>query len=182
MRRYIFFTLSILLTISAYAQQRTIIGDIKPQNSREERILRHYNRDYNFAKRGYFGVVELGAQGGDEGSYNIEVVNGFRFNPWVALGVGTGINLVNGENVAIPVFGYLRTDILDKRVTPYFTLSAGADLYTFSRFDEKNIEARAEITCGVSVRFRSGKQICFGIGNGGNLEFSSYKFHIGLVW
>lgn len=182
MRRYIILALLSIFAISAYAQQRSIIGSIEPQNKREERILRHYNRDYRFSKRGYFGVAEVGAQSGDEGSYNIEVVNGFRFNPWVAIGGGTGVNLINGEDVAVPLFAYLRTDILDRRVTPYFTFSLGADIYTYNRTEGDAVEARAEASLGVSVRFRGGKQLCLGIGNGNNLEFSAFKFHLGFVW
>jgi hypothetical protein len=71
MKRSILFLAFALISISALCEQRSIISQIEPKNKREERILRHYFRDYRYGKRGYFGAAELGAIAGDIGCYII---------------------------------------------------------------------------------------------------------------
>lgn len=182
MRRTILLLTLALFSLTALCEQRSIISQIEPQNRREERILRHYNRDYRFGKRGYSGIVKVGAQAGDIGSYNVDVINGFSFNPWVAVGAGTGLYWNNGYGAIIPLYANVRVNILDRRVTPYGALSLGAMFHTYQSEFHPRISLLTELSIGVAVRLREGKSISFGIGNGGNFEEGSFKFSFGFVW
>ena len=163
-------------------EQRTIISQIEPKNEREERILHHYFRDYRYGKRGYFGAAELGAIAGDIGCYTVEIVNGYSFNPWVAIGAGTGLYWDNGHGAIIPLYANVRVNILDRRVTPYGAFSLGAMFRTYETQFHPQTECLGELTFGVAVRLHKGREICFGIGNGGTFEFSSFKLRLGFVW
>lgn len=182
MKRTILLLAFALLSISAMCEQRTIISQIEPKNEREERILRHYFRDYRYGKRGYFGAAELGAIAGDIGCYTVEIVNGYSFNPWVAIGAGTGLYWDNGHGAIIPLYANVRVNILDRRVTPYGAFSLGAMFRTYETQFHPQTECLGELTFGVAVRLHKGREICFGIGNGGTFEFSSFKLRLGFVW
>ena len=182
MKRTILLLAFALLSISAMCEQRTIISQIEPKNEREERILRHYFRDYRYGKRGYFGAAELGAIAGDIGCYTVEIVNGYSFNPWVAIGAGTGLYWDNGHGAIIPLYANVRVNILDRRVTPYGAFSLGAMFRTYETQFHLQTECLGELTFGVAVRLHKGREICFGIGNGGTFEFSSFKLRLGFVW
>ena len=182
MKRVTLLLLFALVSATALCEQRSIIAQIEPKNRREERILRNYFRDYKYGKFGYFGVAEIGAQAGDIGCYNLDIVNGVSFTPSVAVGVGTGIYWNNGYGAIIPLYASVRLNLLDRRVTPYGTLSLGAMFHTYQSIFHPRSETLAELSLGVAVRFRKGRELCFGIGNGGGFDTATFKFRIGYVW
>ena len=98
---------------------------------------RHINR---FADKGYFGFAEFNFALGEtytiqyDGSssesnriksYGLDIVNGYRTSPWFAIGIGIGVRYYDCEDLLIPYYIHLRTDILDRRVTPFFALNIG---------------------------------------------------------
>ena len=54
-----------------------------------------------------------------------DVVAGWRFCPQFAIGVGTGVWTMFVQNVEVPLYLHLRSDISDTRVSPYVALNAG---------------------------------------------------------
>lgn len=85
------------------------------------------SRDFNKPK-GYMGIVELSTGGSINGLKGapvaVTMVNGYRFAPHFAIGLGTGVQVIL-ENSVIPVFLHLRSDIMDNWISPYVAFNAG---------------------------------------------------------
>ena len=56
----------------------------------------------------------------------ITTVHGFRFNPKISIGLGTGIRFdPYNEDYAIPVFANVRYDILNRKISPFMAANSG---------------------------------------------------------
>ncbi len=112
-------------------------------------------------EKGYQFILEPGVAVGVD--YNevemakIDVVNGIRFNPYIALGLGTGIRSYN-EVLAVPIFLDLRVNFIKTRVSPYLSLGLGYSL----ALDETELGAFAQPAIGIS--YRIGKATAMHIG------------------
>ncbi|MBQ2424823.1 MAG: hypothetical protein II262_08505, partial [Alistipes sp.] len=146
----------------------------------------------------YFGAVNLNCIVWDDNSsvgVGAEVINGYSFNKWFMLGAGVGANLMpykgyKNEQVIealIPIFVHTRFNILDRRVTPFFSLSIGGGILV----DNYNKGASSSIyldpKLGVAVRLKSGKMVDIGISRlfGGGIWIGPYngiKFGVSYVW
>lgn len=102
-----------------------------------------------------------------------DVVAGWRFCPQFAIGVGTGVWTMFVQNVEVPLYLHLRSDISDTRVSPYVALNAG---YNFEArpavenlLDFRGAFASADIgvsynvgkyrmTTGIEARFQQGRE------------------------
>lgn len=73
-------------------------------------------------RKGYFGMVKATLPYFFTG---VDIVNGYRFCPQFAMGGGIGLQIVEYAGFSIPVYLHLRSDILEKRVSPYFALDMG---------------------------------------------------------
>ena len=94
------------------------------------------------------GTVFNGRRGNNESnsSYGTDIAIGYRFLPQLALAVGTGAHAYSNktltcddtvrrkvENTCVPVFVRLRSDFLDREVTPYVQIDLGysfMEMYT----------------------------------------------------
>jgi hypothetical protein len=88
--------------------------------------------NYNFWKKnGYYGIIEygmgssIGRKNGGDFILNINFINGYQFNPWFATGLGIGYRAYLGAGHMLPFFLDLRTNFLEKKTTPYFSLGTG---------------------------------------------------------
>jgi hypothetical protein len=85
-------------------------------------------------KRGYSGIAELafGIGYGDAVEranelIKINLVNSFRFNPHVALGLSTGARFLMHEDIyLVPIMADLRINVLNRKASPYFVLNLGS--------------------------------------------------------
>ena len=95
-------------------------------------IYTPYSQFYRYRPKGYFMQVHLHTIV----EYGIDVINGYKFNRYAALGVGVGIHayilpfpltdaLCNCSGGYAPVYLHFCGDILRSRITPYYSLSAG---------------------------------------------------------
>ena len=73
--------------------------------------------------KGYFTMVELKVP--IPMMAGADVVSAWRFCPQFAIGVGTGVWTAFLQNVEVPLYLHLRSDISDTRVSPYIALNAG---------------------------------------------------------
>ncbi len=72
--------------------------------------------------KGYFGMVKVTFPYFFTG---VDIVNGYRFCPQFAIGGGIGLQVVEYSAIGIPLYLHLRSDIIAKRVSPYFALDLG---------------------------------------------------------
>ncbi len=154
---------------------------------------RHINR---FADKGYFGFAEFSLTLGDKYTtdhydgcssksnrlkiYGLDIVNGYRTSPWFAIGIGVGARYCDWEDLLIHYYIHLRTDILDRRVTPFFALNIGGATFPFI-----TTMFLAEPTAGVAIRFKGGDQLNIGAGASALLFYDGtvgFKLSIGYAW
>lgn len=95
--------------------------------TKEEPFKRKDHKKFNKPK-GYFGLLE-GSIPCLIGEIGATVVNGYRVCPQFA--VGGGIGFLFFGNLNIPLFLHLRSDFLNRRVSPYFALNLGYNLSLF---------------------------------------------------
>jgi len=85
-------------------------------------------------KSGYYGIVNIGGLFSksdrtwinETNSATVNVSVGYRFHPWLAVGVGTGFDNYNVHMV--PVFAEIRGDMKKSAITPYYQLALGYGL------------------------------------------------------
>lgn len=149
-----------------------------PKDNVGTRNRRHTDR---FASRGYFGIAELNLgfyNGKSFRAYGADIINGYRTSPWFAVGVGLGVRYQDWDEIAIPFYAHLRTDILDRRVTPYFALNIGGAYMTC-------LHIFAEPSCGIGIRMKKGRQINIGFSGSGFISFGGalgWKLSAGFAW
>ena len=88
-------------------------------------------------EKGYYGLLE--ASGGYIYKYvpgsetapqdfmlGVSYVNGYRFSPHFAMGLGVGVNYYfDFEQFSVPVYLHLTADLLKRDFTPYISLNIG---------------------------------------------------------
>ena len=164
-------------------------------------------QEYRYAKRGYFRSVRVGviATSLDVG-HSVDLVNGYAFNKWFMMGGGIGVQYTiynidsddnSGQtNVKVPIYLNLRANVLDRKVTPYFSLNLGGGFCKGYLPDLGPDANRAEVNgsyefyyveplAGVAVRFGGGKMLELGLslyadfGRGMN---GGPKLGVGFTW
>ena len=130
MKKLIILFIAALLPVVATAADT--VSDSPPLTKKEQRRT----------LRGYKGFVELGMGAtrhdliwinGEKSEchkprgFGIEVLttHGFQFNNFFFLGGGVGINECTETNVMVPIFGDLRVNIINKRISPVFDAKCG---------------------------------------------------------
>ncbi len=82
--------------------------------------------------KGYFNVTNVGLLAGSNGAGALfETVNGYRFNHFLEVGGGTGIEYTNV--VLLPVYLSVRSDLLKGKATPFVHADCGYNFYVGSR-------------------------------------------------
>ncbi len=115
-----------------------------------------FNNNSKF-KRGYIGIVELNYLFGvgNHGLSRIEanIINGYQFNPYFSLGLGTGLRWYmyeGGSAIFIPIFADFRVNFMDNKVSPYFSLGIG---YSFDATDSfSGLGILAKPSLGVTIK------------------------------
>jgi hypothetical protein len=143
--------------------------------------------------QGYLGIVEVGG-GLGLGNYaaqraSVSVINGYRFFPQFAVGIGVGLeaffytwhNHNNGDTFtgsegSIPIFLHLRSDFIDGKVTPYVAVNTGYNIsWSGGYIDSKMIDP----SFGVSFNAGRKNHIMIGVGYAMNWikSHSGYGYH-----
>ena len=164
-------------------------------------------QEYRYAKRGYFRSVRVGvvATSLDVG-HSVDLVNGYAFNKWFMMGGGIGVQYtiynINSDdnsgqtNVKVPIYLHLRANVLDRKVTPYFSLNLGGGFCKGYLPDLGPDAAPAEINgsyefyyveplAGIAVRFGGGKMLELGLSlyaDFGRGISGGPKFGVGFTW
>lgn len=98
-----------------------------------ERRARKTSRQKSFNKpKGYFGLVEIGVAGGINGcdrlKSRVTIINGYRIIPQFAIGLGVSYQAHLYGIMSLPVFLHLRSDFLEKNISPFFAFNIGYNL------------------------------------------------------
>jgi hypothetical protein len=112
--------------------------------------------------RGYFGLFETGtgSWGYDEISQSVTIINGYRVLPQFAIGGGIGFETwIDSEELAMPVFLHLRSDFLNRKVSPFVALNIG----TYIPLDTYLTGVMSELQAGVSFNIASRFRMTIGL-------------------
>ena len=73
----------------------------------------------------------------------LNYVGGYRFNKYLFVGAGIGVNIATemeddgrGDDLSIPLFGYVKTNFTKSRWSPFFALPVGMKFLTTPTFRE----------------------------------------------
>ena len=91
-------------------------------------------------EKGYYGHLDVSGgyihkwmPGSTQSPYDFMLgasyVNGYRFSPHFAMGLGAGLNYYfDHEQITAPIYLHLNADILKRAVTPYIALNLGYNI------------------------------------------------------
>ncbi|BEG98660.1 outer membrane beta-barrel protein [Bacteroides sedimenti] len=144
-----------------------------------------------YAQKGYEKSIELGgAFGVDEfkkKSFEIDMINGYRFNDYFSLGAGLGFCYTSaliyktysyeglGEICLMPLYGRIKTNFTNSNVSPFILVDLG---YTFDlgeNFLRKTYDLMIEPAFGVDFKLNE-KKLGFYFFVGYNLQNASYTY------
>ena len=92
------------------------------------------------SEKGYYGLIDVtggyihkwepgSAQAPYDFMLGASYVNGYRFSPHFAMGLGAGLNYYfDNEQITAPIYMHLNADILKRTVTPYVALNLGYNM------------------------------------------------------
>lgn len=114
---------------------------------------------------GYFGIAEFSTAlmfTSENIRLGLTLINGYRFKPQLALGLGTGVRLYahDGE-LCIPLFLHLRSDFFDRNKTPFVALNAGVQ---WSTGEDYHAGLILEPSFGYSMNTGMNSRLNFSIG------------------
>jgi len=81
--------------------------------------------DRSRLKKGYKNILEATVVGGEIFGVSITDVSAIQFNPYLSLGLGVGVENMDGDGFAIPAFVDFRYYWFDAKVSPYVATKSG---------------------------------------------------------
>lgn len=91
--------------------------------------------DYGFKPKGFGASYEMGLisfPASDFTAFSMVLINGYRFSPHFFMGLGLGAEVASGF-VSVPAYLDFRAYFLKSRVTPYFDLGAGYNMWSVGK-------------------------------------------------
>lgn len=129
---------------------------------------------FNFKKHaasgaGYLllGEAEYGISiGQDKHDFlKLTVINGYRFNPFFSLGLGTGLKyFYMDKDLVIPVFLDIRTNFLHGRLSPYMALGIGYSIDVTNDYTVEDVDFLLNPAAGICYNINERFALNFGIG------------------
>lgn len=96
----------------------------------------------------------------------VDIVNAFRVSPYLSFGLGMGVRFYTGaRDLLIPVYGNVRLKLLDRKLSPFFSISYG---YSFDSSNDKEgisftgIGSLWRVQAGLSVQTFRKSYLCAG--------------------
>lgn len=126
------------------------------------------------SERGYYGLLYISGgyihkwmpgsvQATHDFMLGASYVNGYRFSPHFAMGLGAGLNYYfDHEQITAPIYLHLNADILKRAVTPYVALNLGYNIqinggkYNYPFKDALTPEQQQEEIIKTDGRYGSG--------------------------
>jgi hypothetical protein len=116
---------------------------------------------------GYKRIVELGHEFRTNTRHinrlKLNLINAYQINPFVSLGVGTGLRYYYGhEGILVPIFADFRTNFMNTPTSPYLGLGFG---YSFDvSYGIRGAGVLFSPTAGVSFKAFNNAQMNLGVG------------------
>ena len=181
MKKIIFLAIVSLLAVTATAQQLKTAQGITTITTIEK--PKKPKKTLAPIEQGFEQSVEVSVNPGDEIFASAEYIAGYRFNSYLFLGGGTGLELLlNYNSLAMPIYANARLYLLPKsRWQPFISLSLGAIVPIANDGSEQHNGIQPHINPSVGVNYRiNNKYSCYinlGYMPRWTIYESSYIFH-----
>lgn len=166
--------------------RRTFEARPKEKRNRMERL------PVNYKYRGYYNLTQLGmllhnpnnwryTQQESPQSFNLQMVNGYRFNRFVQTGLGLGLSFFQ-RGYTMPIFAELRGDILKSEITPHYYFSGGYSIPLYNGDDLYSEDANPEIVgglladVGVGIKVNTPGQVSWVLTAGYRIQQSEHRY------
>lgn len=131
-------------------------------------------------KVGYRGSVELGYTVGFEennGHVEFNTVHGYQIIPYVFVGGGVGAHYYHGaEKIAIPIFTAVRSNFMDRKISPFVELRIG-----YSPYDIKGLYVSPSTGCRFGIKKNLGVNLSLGYTyQDYNSVIGGFSFRVGM--
>ena len=163
MKRFIILAAALLCAVAANAQQLKTAQGITIETEPEPKP----KKTLAPTERGFEQSVEVSVNPGDPYSEifaSAEYIAGYRFNSYLFLGGGTGLELLlNHNSLAMPIYANARLYLLPKsRWQPFVSLSLGAIVPIANDGREQHNGIQPHINPSVGVNYRiNNKYSCY---------------------
>lgn len=122
-------------------------------------------------KNGYSNTTEFGFLVGQgtwntEAAFNLSVINGYRLNQYVTVGVGMAFNAYyQADTYLFPMYADVRGDLLSSWITPFYYANLGYGFRSFgNNFENQQGGILYGLGVGVKMRGDSGAAWIFSVG------------------
>ena len=162
MKRFIILAAALLCAVAANAQQLKTAQGITIETEPEPKT----KKTLVPTERGFEQSVEVSVNPGDPYSEifaSAEYIAGYRFNNYLFLGGGTGLELLHYYSLAMPIYANARLYLLPKsRWQPFVSLSLGAIVPIANDGREQHNGIQPHINPSVGVNYRiNNKYSCY---------------------
>jgi hypothetical protein len=144
---------------------------------------------YDFRNKQYVGIIEVGLIDYPKSSENlprfsINVVNGYQFNPFFALGLGVGADISKDKVYDIPVTADARLYMKRRKSAPFFSLGLGYNLriQQGQYVSSNNTASGLAFNPAIGGRFAVNKKAAIALSVGYKLLAMHYDFDSGRAF
>ena len=186
MKKLILLAATVFIGFASFAEDNTVetpTNIATPTETTEAAII---NNDEGYVyERRFSAITEIGTTFAQNQPYfNIYQVIGVRVNPYFFIGQGFGLQVSNNKLLQIQATADVRAYVLDKKVTPMFTVQAGLNKVSNSPVDEKQAlnDSQFIMNAGTGILVKARENASFTI-NGGYTIFTDFtnSVHGGFV-
>lgn len=178
MKKLILLAATVFIGFASYAEDSSVETPTNIATTTETTEAATINNDEVYVyERRFSAITEIGTTFAQTQPYfNIYQVIGVRVNPYFFIGQGFGLQVSNNKLLQIQATADLRAYVLDKKVTPMFTVQAGLNKVSNSPVDEKQAlnDSQFIMNAGTGILVKARENASFTI-NGGYTIFTDFK-------
>lgn len=175
MKKTFLLAVTLFFGIASFANDNTTETTVNAATTTEATIINN-DDDYVYERR-FSAITEIGTTFARTQPYfNIYQVIGVRVNPHIFIGQGFGVQVSNNKLLQIQATADVRAYVLDKKITPMFTVQAGLNKVSNSPVDEKKKlnDTQFTMNAGTGILIKARENASFTI-NGGYTIFTDFK-------
>lgn len=180
MKKTILLAVTLFIGIASFANDNMVETATHIDNSTETAEANMIQDEGFGYERRFSAITEIGTTFARTQPYfNIYQVIGVRVNPHFFIGQGFGLQVSNNKLLQIQATADMRAYVLDKKVTPMFTIQAGLNKVSNASVDEKKRlnDTQFIMNAGTGILIKARENASFTI-NGGYTLFSDFKNNV----
>ena len=181
MKKLILLAATLFIGFASYAEDTTAETPTNNATTTETTEAATINNDEVYVyERRFSAITEIGTTFAQTQPYfNIYQVIGVRVNPYFFIGQGFGLQVSNNKLLQIQATADVRAYVLDKKVTPMFTVQAGLNKVSNSPVDEKQAlnDSQFIMNAGTGILVKARENASFTI-NGGYTIFTDFNNNV----